>query len=68
MLFPMLCHSLLVQPLEVNLNVTLRVLEMNGMRYVVDMDLPHVRHDQVSHLGITLRKEIHQDIYLSLIE
>lgn len=54
--------------MEVTFNRRVRIIRINGISYILDDDLPHISHDLVEGLGITLRKGRDQDMYLSLIE
>ncbi|KAK8380447.1 hypothetical protein O3P69_016790 [Scylla paramamosain] len=62
-----LSHSYLIHPVEVSLNKKIHVILIDGIQYMLNTEFPHMEN-KVYHLGITLRKEINQDIYRFLIE
>ncbi|XP_045117104.1 uncharacterized protein LOC123507886 isoform X2 [Portunus trituberculatus] len=60
-------HSFLIHSMEVTFNKKIHVIIINGVQYVLSAEFPHME-DKVCHLGVTLRKEVDQDIYNFLIE
>ena len=62
-----LCHSFLIHPVEVSLNKKIHVVLVDGIQYVLNAELPRMEKDVYS-LGVTLNKDINQDIYKFLME
>lgn len=61
-------YCYLIQPVEVSFNKKLHVIQIDGIQYVLNVELPYMDKKEVHNLGMILRKESNQNIYTLLIE